>query len=153
MKEVSGTYYILDVVRGQWGPGGVETTIKNTASQDGKDVVIWIEQDPGQAGVVEAKMWVKLLAGYTVRLNPARKDKVTRAGPVSAQAEAGNVVLVRGLWNEALLNELQGFPEGKKKDQVDALSGSFSVLVEHSAGDFTKEFIPKPLNRVGSSSW
>lgn len=155
MRATHDAFVVLDVVRGQWSPGGVEQVIKNTAAQDGTNTVVWIEQDPGQAGVVEAKMWVKLLPGYEVRCNPARKDKVTRAGPVSAQAEAGNVPLVRGPWNEEFLLELNNFPDGKKKDQVDALSGAFAVLSTGMAGDFSKEFIPKPSTvRLGSgTSW
>ena len=36
--------------------------------------------------------------------------------------------LVRGPWNEAFLQELETFPAGKYKDQVDAASQGFSRL-------------------------
>ena len=55
-------------------------------------------------------------------------DKVVRAGPLSAQAEAHNVKLVRANWNRAYLDELDGFPEGRFVDQVDASSGAFNKL-------------------------
>lgn len=125
-----GRFYVMDVVRGQWSPGQVEAVIKNTASQDGSEVIVGIEQDPGQAGVVEATQYVKLLPGYIVKLNPARKDKETRAMPVSAQAEAGNIVIVEGRWNDVFFDELENFPESKKKDQIDSLSGAFALLLE-----------------------
>lgn len=129
-----GRWIILHVEKGQWSPGQVEERIKNLTVQDGKACYVGIEQDPGQAGIVEATQYTKLLAGYNVKLNPARKDKVTRALPVSAQAEAGNICLLRGDWNEAFLSEAENFPDGKKKDQVDALSGAFAMLLEESGG-------------------
>jgi predicted phage terminase large subunit-like protein len=101
--------------------------------------MIGIEQDPGQAGKFEAAYYVKSLAGFNVRTFRVRHDKVTRAQPVSAQAEAGNVRLVRARWNEALLQELEAFPEGGHDDQVDALSGAFAALdagKPPSLGDF-----------------
>ena len=48
---------------------------------------------------------------------------------LSAQAEAGNVKLLRGPWNEAFLDEVSVFPNGSHDDQVDALSGAFDALV------------------------
>ncbi|HAM41859.1 MAG TPA: hypothetical protein DCP69_11165, partial [Candidatus Omnitrophica bacterium] len=71
---------------------------------------------------------IRELAGYSVHAETVTGDKVTRAQGLSAQAEAGNVKLVRGEWNEAYLSELHGFPEGKYKDQVDSSSGAFNKL-------------------------
>ena len=59
-------------------------------------------------------------------------SKVDRARPVSAQAEAGNIKLVRGPWNEAFLEEVSMFPSGAHDDQVDALTGAFAELVTSS---------------------
>jgi hypothetical protein len=47
---------------------------------------------------------------------------------VSAQAEAGNVKIVRGLWNDEFLRELENFPAGKHDDCVDALSGAHETI-------------------------
>jgi predicted phage terminase large subunit-like protein len=49
--------------------------------------------------------------------------------PLAAQAEAGNVLLIRGEWNRDFLAELETFPMGKFKDQVDAATRAFSDLV------------------------
>ena len=50
----------------------------------------------------------------------------------AAQAEALNVRLVKDTpsrrWNAAFLDELEMFPNGKYKDQVDAGAGSFNKL-------------------------
>lgn len=50
------------------------------------------------------------------------------ATPVSSSAEAGNVKLVTGPWINGFLDEAEAFPEGRHKDQVDAVSGAFNAL-------------------------
>jgi predicted phage terminase large subunit-like protein len=122
-------YYVEDVVRFRGTPAKVEETIRRTAQADGQRVRIVLEQDPGQAGVAEADYYLRALAGFVVKAQLASKDKQTRARPVSAQAEAGHVKLVRGPWNEAFLRELENFPEAAHDDQVDALSGAFNALL------------------------
>ena len=128
MSESGGVYYVEDVVREQLSPAGVERLLRNTAAQDGKAVKIRIPQDPGAAGKSTAAHQIKLLAGYDVRAELETGSKEVRANPVSAQAEAGNVKLVRGPWNEAFLDEVSMFPNGANDDQVDALSGAFASL-------------------------
>jgi len=53
---------------------------------------------------------------------------VERAGPVSSQAEVGNIRLHRGPWVGAFLDEVEAFPLGGHDDQVDALSGAMMRL-------------------------
>lgn len=132
LSEHRGTYYVEDVVRDQKSPAGVEAMLKNTASQDGRQVKQVIPQDPGAAGKSNVAHLIRLLAGYDVRSAIESGSKVERARPVSAQAEAGNIKLVKGPWNEAFLEELSMFPSGAHDDQVDALSGAFAELVTTS---------------------
>jgi predicted phage terminase large subunit-like protein len=115
----------------------VRTLIKATAEMDGTGTMISLPQDPGQAGKVQAKDYVSMLAGWTVKADPETGDKVTRAEPFSSQCEAGNVYLVQGSWNEAYLDELCLFPGGAFKDQVDATSGAFGRLVGNRKGETT----------------
>jgi len=124
----AGIFYIEDVVRGQWSAGHRDQVIQQKAEADGRGVEIWVEQEPGAGGKESAQASVKQLAGYTVRADRVTGDKVTRAKPMSAQAEAGNVVLVRGEWNEPFLKESHAFPDSKFKDQVDAAAGAFNKL-------------------------
>jgi predicted phage terminase large subunit-like protein len=124
-----GYFYIEDAVRIQGSPRKVERLLRNTASQDGYGVPISGPQDPGQAGKSQAKYLVRQLAGFDVKFTPETGDKATRAKPFAAQAEAGNVFLVRGLWNDDYLDELCMFPFGRFKDQVDASSRAFSELI------------------------
>ena len=97
-------------------PGQVETLIKNVASHDSTSVRVMSQQDPGSAGVAEAINFKRMLAGFDVRTMLTSKDKITRAKPVSAQAEAGNIKVLRAIWNEELFNELENFPDGKHDD-------------------------------------
>jgi hypothetical protein len=63
-----------------------------------------------------------------VRFATATGNKEVRAKPVSAQAEAGNVKIVRGPWNDEFLRVLENFPTGRHDDEVDALSGAHENL-------------------------
>jgi len=123
-----GLYYIEHVIRmrGKWGD--VRPTLRQTAIADGIAVQVGVEQEPGASGKALGAEIVRHLAGFPVTVVRPQGDKVTRANPWSAQAQAGNVRLVKGNWNEAFLDECQWFPEGAHDDQVDATSGAFQML-------------------------
>ena len=104
------------------------------AGQDGAGTTVAFMKDPGSAGVAEAQAAARALDGFDVRFAPATGDKETRAKPVSAQAEAGNVKRVRGLWNDEFLRALENFPAGAHDDEVDALSGPYERLARSSTG-------------------
>lgn len=124
--------YILDVIRGQWSALEREATIKATSQLDRNRFQKWyrifVEQEPGSSGKEAAESTVRNLHGFDVRAERPTGDKVVRARPLSAQCEGGNVYLVRGLWNDAFLDELSVFPMGLFKDQVDAASGAYNKL-------------------------
>jgi len=124
-----GFFYIEDVVRIQASEHKVERLILNTAANDGYSTRISGPQDPGQAGKAQAKYYIRQLAGYDVRFTPETGDKITRAKPMAAQAEAGNIKMIRGLWNEEYLDELCNFPFSKFQDQMDASSRAFNGLI------------------------
>lgn len=130
-RDKSGIIYVEDVVRLRGSPSQVESTITNTASQDGKPVTISIPQDPGQAGKAQASYYAIKLAGYKIISERETGDKVTRASPASSQAEAGNIKLLRAPWNEAFITELVNFPSDSiHDDQIDALSGAVNSLIK-----------------------
>ena len=130
----SGRFLIAGVARDQLSSAGVERLIVNTASQDGLECRISLPQDPGQAGKAQASYLVQKLAGYNVTTSTESGDKVTRASPMAAQAEAGNIDILEGDWNDAFLNELSIFPAGAK-DQVDGASRAFNTLALGSQFD------------------
>jgi predicted phage terminase large subunit-like protein len=129
-----GLYVVEDVVRGRWSPGKRNEVLLQTAATDesrhGKGVQIWVEQEPGSSGVESAEAIVRLLAGYRIQAERVTGDKETRAEPLAAQAEAGNVRLVRGAWNGNWVEELCSFPNGRNDDMVDATSGAFNKLAK-----------------------
>lgn len=128
-------FYIRNVVRDQLTGENVKALIRQTChidmSQIGRrNYQVWLPQDPGQAGKVQAQDFMLMLAAYNVHTEPESGDKITRAEPFAAQAQAGNVKILDGEWNEAYLRELAAFSEGAKfKDQVDATSGAFGALI------------------------
>lgn len=128
-RTPDGRYIVGHVVKTQSEGAEVRRLIKATAEQDGRDVLISLPQDPGQAGKVQKQDFIAMLAGFNARAEPETGDKVMRAEPYSAQCEAGNVYLVDGVWNADYLDELCLFPSGTFKDQVDASSGAFGRLV------------------------
>ena len=128
MRHVNGIFYVRDVKRDRWSPADVEKNLKNTASQDGLTVRIRLPEDPGAAGKSDAATKVKLLAGYDVKTVRPTGEKSVRAKPASAQAEAGNVKLVRGPWNETFLDEVCSFPNAQHDDQVDAFADALNEL-------------------------
>jgi len=128
-RLADGRYLIADVARLRAGPDERDAALLNTAALDSKKVRISIPQDPGQAGKTQVLYLTRALAGYTVITSPESGDKITRAEPVAAQVNVGNVLMLRGEWNRAFIDELRMFPNGTNDDQVDALSRSFSHLI------------------------
>lgn len=133
-KLEDGRFVIGDMVRLRCGPDERDAALKNTAARDGKNTRISLPQDPGQAGKTQALYLTRALSGYSVHTSPESGDKVTRAEPLAAQINVGNVLMVRAAWNDELINEMRLFPNGTYDDQVDALSRSFEALMGGSTG-------------------
>lgn len=134
-RGLDGVFYVEHVIRTRATGNDVRKIIRGTAEADKEAVEVSLPQDPGQAGKVQAKDLIGMLAGFRAYAEPESGDKVTRAEPFAAQCAAGNVKLVQGAWNEAYLDELCMFPGGSFKDQVDASSGAFGRLVRYGARD------------------
>lgn len=133
-RTPDGRYIVADCRKVQTTPAGVERFILNTASDDGRHVEISLPQDPGQAGKSQVAAMIKMLAGYIVRSSTETGDKVTRFGPFSAQAEAGNVDVLRGGWTDGWFTALEGFPVAKHDDEADATSRAFEVVSQAVTG-------------------
>jgi predicted phage terminase large subunit-like protein len=129
LGEQKGFYYVLDVKRVRAAPHQVEALIKQTAELDGYNVEVYMEQEPGSAGVESIDHYSReVLRGFIFRGVKTTGSKSERAAPLSSAAEAGNIKLVRGAWNTEYLDEMEAFPMGSHDDQVDASSGAFSKL-------------------------
>lgn len=140
MLVVAGSYYILDATAEQIDPARIDTTYENLTRQDearfkreGRRYMSRWEQEPGSAGKRESYRMVKRMAGVDAKGLPSVTDKLIRAKPLAAQAEAGNVYIVAGEWNEMFLSHMHGQPDLPHDDIMDAASGAFNDLV--SEGD------------------
>lgn len=121
-------FVIVHVVREQKGPAGVDKLLKTTADQDGFGVTQHLPQDPGAAGKSDNQSKIKVLVGHDVRSNRPTGSKEQRARPAAAQAEPGNISLLRGSWNEEFMDEICAFPNSPNDDQVDAFADAFNQL-------------------------
>lgn len=130
-KRKNGRYIVADVINKQLSASDVRNIIKLTAQSDlarWKRVRIRLPQDPGQAGKDQAQSFIKFLSGYDVTAVLESGSKESRATPMAAQWQAGNFDIVYGAWNESYLTQLEGFPDAKFKDMVDASANGFAEL-------------------------
>lgn len=129
-----GVFVIEGVERLRGSPSEVAGLVRSRATSDGHNVTIRLPQDPGQAGKAQVETFVKDLAGYAVKVERVSGDKATRATPAAAQAEVGNVKLLRtgnpdtDAWIEPFLDEVTMFPGAAHDDQVDAMADALNEL-------------------------
>lgn len=139
-KRDNGRIVIVDGISIRKPAHIVRDTIRNVASQDKskyKRVLTVLPQDPGQAGKSQVASLVSHLSGYTVRSVRETGPKKTRAEPLSAQWQAGNVDIVAGDWTTDYLREMESFPSAEHDDYVDASSGAF-LEVASGASNYAK---------------
>lgn len=134
-RLLDDSYVVLDMRRERGTPSRIEELVRRTAEQDGHDVAIYMEQEPGSSGKSVIDYYRrKVLPGYTFFGIKVTGNKVERAKPVSSQAQGGNIKILRGYWNDALLSECEAFPtEGVHDDSVDAFDGAMEQLFARSA--------------------
>lgn len=99
--------------------------------------VFALEAAAFQAAAVQELLRDPRFHRVAVRELRADKDKVTRARPLQARAEALKVRLVAGSWVQAFLDELYSFPLGAHDDQVDAAAYAY---LQAAAGPVTAPY-------------
>lgn len=110
-------------------PQGVQALVKQNAMADEYGCRISIPRDPGAAAFTQVELFSQNLMGYDVRFSPESGNKQMRVMPFAAQAEAGNVYLLKGEWNTMFLEQLTTFPTAKHDDAVDGASRAFSEIL------------------------
>lgn len=136
-KDDAGNYYILDHTYIRRSPAGVKSHLQIMAAGDGREVIQYLPQDPGQAGKWQTSALREALDGYPVETSLETGDKGVRFGPFSSMAQTGKVFVVEGEWNERWLSTLEGFnPEDKNglDDDVDSTSRAFNAFLDSSTG-------------------
>jgi len=129
MGLVNEEVWIADVIRKQASPSEVDAMLKWCADNDPDGVEQCIPQDPAQAGKYQKGAFAKLLHGAKLNFSPETGSKPDRARRLAGQAEAGNLYLVRGTWNDPFIAEACLFPTGDFLDQIDAASRAYGRLV------------------------
>lgn len=134
---LNGEGIIADMRRLRGTGKEVEDLVRQTAYTDGWQVPIVIEVEKGSAGKLLFDHYVRnILPGFNVRGDPPVGQKVTRMLPLSALAEQGHLFILKGAWNEALLDEgelITRDDDAPYDDQWDALSGAYLWLTHVKA--------------------
>jgi predicted phage terminase large subunit-like protein len=134
----AGDYLIEGCDRFQGSSLTVHRTVRSRAETDGRETVVRLPQDPGQAGKDQAQQYVRELAGFRVKVVRPTGNKAENAEPLAVQAEGGNVSILRtghadrDAWIEPFLDELCLFPAGAHDDQLDAAAHAFLELASGS---------------------
>ena len=130
-----GRFWVITVARGQYSTFERRQAMRKSyeaAQIKFKGIIpipqLWHQQDPASAGLDSARDTNKSLAGLPAHFEPVSGDKEVRADPWSSALESDNVVLLKGGWNQAFIDEHLSFPKGQNDDQVDAASSAYVKL-------------------------
>ena len=136
-KDEATRFYVVDVVRGRWMPAERNEIMLQTAIADESrpgfertyfEQPVFDKDGDARRGIM-AKLAGHRIASHNVS---GSGSKELRAEPVAGAAKSGLIRLVAGAWVSAFLTELESFPRGQWKDQVDSLSGAYSMLTRPS---------------------
>lgn len=127
-QDFDGVLTVSDVVRERDTPLKIDTLIKKTAEKDGRKTKVAFSEDPGQAGKGQTEGHKKLLRGYILKFRRETGAKEIRAEGCSADAEAGNIRVMKARWNNIFFSELEGFPFMTHDDIIDSLVGAWIVI-------------------------
>jgi predicted phage terminase large subunit-like protein len=139
---VVDTFYVLDVVRGQWEPGERDRIIEETTKKDARRFAldrytVWGEQEPASAGKDASRAFRSLVKGAVngVRCftELASGSKTTRADPLASDCNNDQVRMVAAAWNSTLRREFVDFPNGLNDDIVDACAGAYNKSARRKA--------------------
>jgi predicted phage terminase large subunit-like protein len=126
-------FFVVDVIRGRWMPAERNEIMLQTAVVDSARPGFqrtWFEEPVFDRGREAMRGIMAKLAGHPVAPHKVSGagSKELRAEPLAGAAKAGLVRVVAGNWVAAFLTELESFPRGQFKDQVDSCSGGFTML-------------------------
>ena len=126
-----GTVYLRDMIRGRWEWPDQERIMTQTMLAEPR-TRHGVEKALHGIAAVQALLRRRELAGIELRGINVEGDKLSRSLALAARAEQGKVVLVRGAWIPAFIDELTAFTgDGTTHDdQVDTASGGLLMLTE-----------------------
>jgi predicted phage terminase large subunit-like protein len=128
-------WWILDAFQTQAAPAEVEklmdqfrATDKAVAAKHGARFMLRWEIEPGSAGKREAYRITTKFKGTDAAGVRDQRGKIERAKALSRQAEAGNVHVLQGSWNNEFLTHMHNQPDHGHDDLMDAGSGAFNQI-------------------------
>lgn len=135
-KEIQTNFCIEHQVAGYWSWEKLLEAILNTARHDGPYIIVVIEEEPGSGGKnqvaavqAEFKKYPELIA-HKVEGQRARDvgDRVMAAGPWFGLASRGLMWIVKGIWNDKFLSQLDGFTQILHDDRVTSVTGAMVYI-------------------------
>lgn len=135
----SGRAYLEDMQHFRKNADIAEDNIFKIAKKDTPAVKFRFELEGGSTPQYLMNIWSKRLVGYDFDgWRVPRKDKTIRAQAMVSFIKHGNLWIKEDAdWNDEFLAEITSFPTKKvHDDQVDALSGAFSVLFNLKNEDY-----------------
>lgn len=133
VRTMRTRWVVVDVKAGAWTAADREQVISQTAATDRATfghVEIHVEQEPGSGGKESAESTIASNPSHAVKADKVTGDKQVRAEPLQAQASIGKIALLAGSWTQELLDEMEQFPVGRRKDIVDSTAGAFNKLAK-----------------------
>lgn len=128
-------FCVIDQVGGRWLWKDIKKMVVDVARRDGSGVAICFEQEPASGGknqVAELKEHIeKELPGWSVYSIEAKKlgDRVLAANTWFGEASNGQYYMVRGLWNNEFLDQLDLFPNpAVHDDRITSVTGGRHYL-------------------------
>jgi phage terminase large subunit-like protein len=124
-------FCLQDQVGGAWSWDTIKKMVVEVARRDGQEVKVCFEQEPASGGknqVAELISVIKAeLPDYDVTGLEAKKlgDRVLAANTWFGEAAEGQWYMVKGLWNEPFLGQLDYFPNPAiHDDRITSVSGA-----------------------------
>ena len=138
LAAVRDEFWILDMRRIRKGPGDVEALVIETAIEDGRSVIVGIEQEPGSAGVIMKRHWATKLRGHIYRAIRSSNSKADRARPLAS----------------AMSNSLVKWAiEADGKGEMQAEFRAFSVDPRKYAHDDIVDTMSMAHNEATKTAW
>ena len=130
-RSREGGIVVADVKRFRDRPEVVESVVAATYAQDGHNVAVRLEEEPGSSGKgLTSYYGRKIVFGANFAGVRTTGDKVASARPFASAANRGMVSPRASSVEHAFIAECEAFPEGVHDDQVDAAGHAYTDIVE-----------------------
>jgi len=135
MDKEKEKFCLQDQIGGAWAWKTIKQNIVAVARQDGHEVKICFEQEPGSGGKNQVAELIeeikKELPDYSVTSLEAKKlgDRVLAANTWFAEASKGLWYILKAPWNEMFFSQLDYFPNPAiHDDRITSVSGARHIL-------------------------